>query len=130
MLSMTVASDLCRSAGAPLKIPPISGSNFEEKNHGHAALPKSYQIDELRSQTSQSHVSYTYSAPNKNQQLTFTALSRDFMGRYSANFFVGFQGGGILMEIGVFLWKYPPISPLCTPLVRGPTHPIRGATLS
>ena len=25
MLSMTVASDLCRSAGAPLKIPPISG---------------------------------------------------------------------------------------------------------
>ena len=25
MLSMTVASDLCRSAGAPLKIPPILG---------------------------------------------------------------------------------------------------------
>ena len=58
MHSMTVSSDLCRNAGAPLKIPPIWGSNFE-KNHGHVTLPKSYQIDELTSQTLQSHVSYT-----------------------------------------------------------------------
>ena len=60
MLSMIVASDLCRSAGAPLKIPPILGvqpfQNITEK----AALQKSYQIDELTSQTLQSHVSYTY----------------------------------------------------------------------
>jgi hypothetical protein len=61
MLSMTVASDLCRCVGAPLKIPPISGVqriflNITEKG----PLPISYQIDELTSQTSQSHVSYTY----------------------------------------------------------------------
>ena len=58
---MTVASDLCRNAGAPLKIPPdFGGPISKEKNHGHAALPKSYQIDELASQTLQSHVSYTH----------------------------------------------------------------------
>ena len=47
----------CRRS--PQKYPRFWGSNFE-KNHGHAALPKSYQIDELTSQTFQSHVSYTY----------------------------------------------------------------------
>ena len=61
MFSMTVASDLCRSAGAPLKIPPILGSNgFFQNITEKAALQKSYQIDELRSQTLQSHASYTY----------------------------------------------------------------------
>jgi len=63
VLSMTVASDLCRSAGAPLKNTPDFGGPISKKNHGHAALPKSYQcyqIDELRSQTLQSHVPYTY----------------------------------------------------------------------
>ena len=60
MLSMTVASDLCRCVGAPLKISPISGGPISKEKNGHVALPKSYQIDELRSQTSQSHVSYTY----------------------------------------------------------------------
>ena len=58
---MTVASDLCTSGGAPLKIPPILGvqrvfQNITEKG----PLQKSYQLDELRSQTLQSHVSYTY----------------------------------------------------------------------
>ena len=43
---MTVASDLCRGGGVPLKIPPILGVQFrKEKNHGHAALPKSYQLE-------------------------------------------------------------------------------------
>ena len=64
MFSMTVASDLRISGGALLKIPPIlgvqKGQKSISKNHGHAALPKSYQIDELTSQTLQSHVSYTY----------------------------------------------------------------------
>ena len=58
---MTVASDLCRCGGAPLKIPPIFGvhrifQNIAEKG----PLQKSYQIDELRNQTLQSHVPYTY----------------------------------------------------------------------
>ena len=61
---MTVASDVCTNGGAPLKIPPNLGVQKRpksiSKNHGHAALPKSYQIDELMSQTLQSHVSCTY----------------------------------------------------------------------
>ena len=64
-----------------------------------------------------------YSADNKNQDLTFTALSQDFMGRYSANFFVGFQGGyfdenrGILIEIPP---DFPPMYPPCIPPVPTP----------
>ena len=38
---------------------PDFGGPISKKNHGHAALPKSYQIDELTSQTLQSHVPYT-----------------------------------------------------------------------
>ena len=124
MFSMTVASDLCRCGGAPLKIHPILGVQFQKKNHRHflfisgeqlslnvagdsaktlsvlgnmggvlddcrlkfvkmcrrplkippifgvqrvfqniiekRPLQKSYQIDELTSQTLQSHVLYTY----------------------------------------------------------------------
>ena len=62
---MNVASDLCRNSGAPLKIPPILGVkkrpkiNFEKFKGMYVALPKSYQIDELWSQTLRSHVSYT-----------------------------------------------------------------------
>ena len=41
--------------GGPKKI-----KNQFRKIHGHVTLPKSYQIDELRSQTLQSHVLYTY----------------------------------------------------------------------
>ena len=41
--------------GSPKKI-----KNQFRKIHGHVTLPKSYQIDELTSQTLQSHVSYTY----------------------------------------------------------------------
>ena len=44
----------------PSKYPRFWGPISKEKNHGHVTLPKSYQIDELRSQTLQSHVSYTY----------------------------------------------------------------------
>ena len=44
----------------PQKYTRFRESQFRKKNHGHAALPKSYQIDELTSQTLQSHVSYTY----------------------------------------------------------------------
>ena len=58
---MTVASDLRKNAGAPLlNTPDFGGPISKKENHGHAALPKSYQIDELRSQTLQSHVSNTY----------------------------------------------------------------------
>ena len=58
---MIVAADLCRCVGAPLKIPPILGSNgFFQNITEKGPLQKSYQIDELRSQTLQSHVSYTY----------------------------------------------------------------------
>ena len=58
---MTVASDFCRCVGAPLKNTPDFGvqrifQNITEKG----PLQESYQIDELRSQTLQSHVSYTY----------------------------------------------------------------------
>ena len=60
MHSMTVSSDFCRCVGAPLRNAPDFGvqrifQNITEK----AALQKSYQIDELRSQTLQSHVLYT-----------------------------------------------------------------------
>ena len=60
MHSMTVASDFCRCAGVPLKNTPDFGvqrifQNITEKG----PLQKSYQIDELRSQTLQSYVSYT-----------------------------------------------------------------------
>ena len=58
---MTVASDFWRGVGVPLKNTPDFGvqrifQNITEKG----PLQKSYQIDELRSQTLQSHVSYTY----------------------------------------------------------------------
>ena len=61
MHSMTVSSDFCRCVGAPLKNTPDFGvqrifQNITEKG----PLQKSYQIDELRSQTLQSHASYTY----------------------------------------------------------------------
>ena len=60
MHSMTVSSDFCRCVGAPLKNTPDLGSNgFFQNITEKAALQKSYQIDELRSQTLQSHVSYT-----------------------------------------------------------------------
>ena len=49
---------MCRR---PPQNTPILGGQISKKNHGHAVLPKSYQIDELRSQTSQSHVPYTFS---------------------------------------------------------------------
>ena len=61
MLSMTVASDFCRCVGAPLKNTPILGSNgFFQNITEKGPLQESYQIDELRSQTLQSHASYTY----------------------------------------------------------------------
>ena len=44
----------------PKKKTDFGGPISKKKKHGHAALPKSYQIDELTSQTSQSHVPYTY----------------------------------------------------------------------
>ena len=47
----------------PQKTPDFGGpkkTKINFKIHGHVTLPKSYQIDELRSQTLQSHVSYTY----------------------------------------------------------------------
>ena len=47
----------------PQNTPDLGGpkktKNQFRKIHGHVALPKSYQIDELRSQILQSHVSYT-----------------------------------------------------------------------
>ena len=49
---------MCRRP--PQNTPDFGGQISKEKNHGHAALPKSYQIDELTSQTLQSHVLYTY----------------------------------------------------------------------
>ena len=42
----------------PQNTPDFGGPISKRKNQGHAALPKSYQIDELRSQTLQSHVSF------------------------------------------------------------------------
>ena len=61
MLSMTVSSDFFRNAGAPLKNTPDFGSNgFFQNITEKGPLQESYQIDELRSQTLQSHVSYTY----------------------------------------------------------------------
>ena len=39
---------------------PKKTKNQFRKFHGHVTLSKSYQIDELRSQTLQSYVSYTY----------------------------------------------------------------------
>ena len=61
MHSMTVSSDLCRCVGAFLKNTPDVGvqrifQNITEKG----PLQESYQIDELRRQTLQSHASYTY----------------------------------------------------------------------
>ena len=47
----------------PQNTPDLGGpkktKNQFRKFHGHVTLSKSYQIDELRSQTLQSHVSYT-----------------------------------------------------------------------
>ena len=53
-----------------------------------------------------------YSAPNKNQDLTFTALSRDFMGRYSANFFVGFPAGVALCATAASRLRAPKLRAL------------------
>ena len=44
----------------PQNTPDFGGPEINFEKHMHAALPESYQIDELTSQTLQSHVSYTH----------------------------------------------------------------------